>query len=188
MDQHEEQQPEESTAADSAPAAVRRKPRHLWVTRRDFFSMAGWRLFWAAIIISAVGLVRFFFPRALYEPPTTFSAGSPDDYQTGKVSQKYLKNERTFIVRSEDGIYALHAKCTHLGCTVIWSKEEHKYKCPCHGSGFHASGINFEGPAPRPLERFKISLGRDGNIIVDRGRLFREERGEWDEPDALLNV
>ena len=184
MDAHEEQRPEEN----GTPAPVRKRPRHLWVTRRDFFSMAGWRLFWAAMIVSAVGLVRFFFPRALYEPPTTFSAGYPDDYPTGKVSQKFLKSDRTFIVKGEDGIYALHAKCTHLGCTVIWSEEERKFKCPCHGSGFHASGINFEGPAPRALERFKISLGRDGTIVVDRGRMFREERGEWEEPDAQLNV
>lgn len=173
----------------SAPEPpLKRRPRNLWITRRDFFSTAGWRLFWAAVVVSAVGLVRFFFPKALYEPPTTFTAGLPDEYQVGKVNPKFLKTDRTFIVRNEDGIYALHAKCTHLGCTVIWSEEENKFKCPCHGSGFHASGINFEGPAPRALERFKISLGRDGTITVDRGRLFREERGEWDEPEAMLHL
>lgn len=188
MGQHEEQRPEEEPAVDAVATPLPRRPRHLWITRRDFFAVSGWRLLWAALAISAVGLVRFFFPRALYEPPTTFSAGYPDEYQPGKVSQKFLKSERTFIIKDEDGIYALHGKCTHLGCTVIWSEEESKFKCPCHGSGFHASGINFEGPAPRPLERFKITLGRDGKIIVDRGRMFREERGEWDEPDALLNA
>jgi len=170
------------------PVPPRRRPRHLWITRRDFFSAAGWRLLWVAMAVSAVGLIRFFFPRALYEPPTTFSAGYPEEYQAGKVSRKFLNSDRTFIVRDESGIYALSAKCTHLGCTVIWSEEEHKFKCPCHGSGFHASGINFEGPAPRALERFKIALGRDGRIIVDRGRRFLEEQGEWDEPEAMLNV
>lgn len=188
MAQNEEQRPAETPAGDAVEQPVLRRPRHLWITRRDFFAVAGWRLLWAGLAVSAVGLVRFFFPRALYEPPTTFAAGYPDEYQTGKVSQKFLKTDRTFIVKDEDGIYALHAKCTHLGCTVIWSEEENKFKCPCHGSGFHSSGINFEGPAPRALERFKISLGRDGTIVVDRGRMFREERGEWEEPDAVLNV
>ena len=184
QEQPVEAQPPEEREEMPAP----RRPRHLWITRRDFFAVTAWRLFWVALAVSAVGLVRFFFPRALYEPPTTFSAGFPDEFQPGKVSQKFLKTDRTFIVRDEDGIYALHARCTHLGCTVIWSEAEKKFKCPCHGSGFHDSGINFEGPAPRALERFKIVLGRDGKIIVDRGRLFREEQGGWEEPEAKLNV
>ena len=34
-----------------------------------------------------------------------------------------------------------------------WLDGEQKFKCPCHGSGFYMTGVNFEGPAPRPLER-----------------------------------
>ena len=50
--------------------------------------------------------------------------------------------------------------CTHLGCTPNWLEGEQKFKCPCHGSGFYKDGINFEGPAPRPLERYAIRIGR----------------------------
>ena len=42
---------------------------------------------------------------------------------------------------------------------------ENKFKCPCHGSGFRTTGINFEGPAPRPLERARIVLADDGQIL-----------------------
>jgi cytochrome b6-f complex iron-sulfur subunit len=158
------------------------------MSRRDFFALAGWRLLWVAGGISLLGLLRFFFPRALYEPPTTFKAGFPDEFPADSVSEKYLKSHRTYIIRSEEGIYALSARCTHLGCTVIWSAGENKFKCPCHGSGFHTSGVNFEGPAPRALERQRVLLDREGQIVVDRGRIYREERGEWDDPDALLSV
>ena len=133
---------------------------------------------------------RFFFPNDGPGGSDRFKVGFPEEYPAsaeGTVSERF-KERGVWIVRNLDGIYALSTECTHLGCTVIWSEEERKFKCPCHGSGFHASGINFEGPAPRALERFKISLGRDGTIVVDRGRMFREERGEWDEPDAMLNA
>ena len=65
---------------------------------------------------------------------------------------------------------------------------EEKFKCPCHGSGFRSSGINFEGPAPRPLERYKISLAPDGQIIVDKNKSFKQEKGEWEREESFLKV
>jgi hypothetical protein len=60
----------------------------------------------------------------------------------------------------------LIAVCTHLGCSPNWLPAENKFKCPCHGSGFYMSGVNFEGPAPRPLERARIVLADDGQILI----------------------
>ncbi|CUS93988.1 ubiquinol-cytochrome c reductase iron-sulfur subunit [Candidatus Kryptonium thompsonii] len=91
-----------------------------------------------------------------------------------------------WIVREEDGFYALLAVCTHLGCTPRWLSSENKFKCPCHGSGFRKSGINFEGPAPRPLERVKITLAEDGQILIDKGITYRYEKGEWGKPGSFL--
>jgi cytochrome b6-f complex iron-sulfur subunit len=85
-------------------------------------------------------------------------------------------------------IYALIAICTHLGCTPNWLSEEQKFKCPCHGSGYYKSGINFEGPTPRPLERAAISLASDGQILVDKNVTFRCEKGEWSNPGSFLKV
>ncbi len=78
-------------------------------------------------------------------------------------------------------IFALKSVCTHLGCTPNWLEAEQKFKCPCHGSGFYKDGINFEGPAPRPLERYAISIASDGEIEIDKSRTFFEEKGEWSE-------
>ena len=82
----------------------------------------------------------------------------------------------------------ISAICTHLGCTPNWLPEEQKFKCPCHGSGYYKSGINFEGPTPRPLERVAISLASDGQILVDKSVTFRYEKGEWSDPRSFLKI
>ena len=107
------------------------------------------------------------------------------------MSEKYKQEYRVWIVREEEGIYAVFAKCTHLGCTPRWLGTENKFKCPCHGSGFYKDGLNFEGPAPRPLDRFEIRLADDGQLVVDKSRTFRMKAGtDPDEqfPQSVLKV
>lgn len=159
---------------------------HLWMTRRDFASKAGWVAFFSFIATFLLGSLRYMFPRVLFEPSPRFKAGFPDDYPVGEVSTKWVKDFRVWIIREESGFYSLLAVCTHLGCTPRWLAAENKYKCPCHGSGFTKEGINFEGPAPRPLERVAISLAEDGQILIDKSVRFREERGEWGKPGSYL--
>ena len=130
--------------------------------------------------------MRSAFPRVLFTPPSTFKAGLPSDYTIGEVSEKFKKEHRVWIIREADGFYALFAKCTHLGCTPRWLKVEEKFKCPCHGSGFRKTGINFEGPAPRPLERYRSRSAEDGQLVVDKSVKYRYERGDWDKPGAFL--
>jgi cytochrome b6-f complex iron-sulfur subunit len=115
----------------------------------------------------------------------------PSDYAIGEVSEKYKQEQRVWIVREETGIYAIFAKCTHLGCTPRWLGAENKFKCPCHGSGFFKSGLNFEGPAPRPLDRFKVTIGDDGQLVVDKSKVFKmAPGGEPDEQhaDSIVKV
>ncbi len=158
------------------------------MNRRKFFFRAGWTTFVAFIGIVIIGSIRFLFPRVLFEPSPIFKAGFPDEYLVGMVSTKWLKDYRVFLVREEKGLFAISAICTHLGCTPIWLDIENKFKCPCHGSGFSLDGINFEGPAPRPLERLKITLADDGQIEIDRSIKYLFERSEWQKPGAFLNV
>lgn len=160
---------------------------HLW-SRRDFFSLSGWGMIIATLIGSTIAFARFMFPRVLFEPKTAFKAGMPDEYPVGMVSEKFKETQRVWIVRTEKGIYSLLAICTHLGCAPRWLEAENKFKCPCHGSGFHRDGINFEGPAPRALERLKISLTDEGEILIDKSVKFLFEKGEWEKADAFLKV
>ncbi len=165
-----------------------RKERDTFV-RRHFLSVAAWGGFFLSVGVGALGMLRFMFPRVLFEPSTSFEAGNPGDYVVGEVSEKFKLSERVWIIRENDGsIYALLANCTHLGCTPRWLASEDKFKCPCHGSGFRRSGVNFEGPAPRPLERVKIALTEEGGIVIDKAKRFRHEKGEWTNPEASLRI
>ncbi len=159
----------------------------LW-SRRDFVGRLNWAGFGAFSTLFLLGFVRSAFPRVLFKPPSTFKAGRPDDYTIGEVSERFKKEHRVWIVRESDGFYALFAKCTHLGCTPRWLKVDQKFKCPCHGSGFRKSGINFEGPAPRPLERYRMELNEEGELVVDMGVTYRYEKGDWDKPGAFLRA
>jgi cytochrome b6-f complex iron-sulfur subunit len=139
-----------------------------------------------------LGCARFLFPNVLIEAPSRFKAGYPDGLMPGEVNTRYKSEHGVWIVCNEyEGqlqIYALRAVCTHLGCTPIWLDGEQKFKCPCHGSGFYKDGIHFEGPAPRPLERFGIRIANDGQLEVDKSRTFRRELGEWRDGASFVLV
>ena len=128
--------------------------------RRGFFKWLslGWLAFAGATGGFFTVMIRFLFPNVLFEPPQTFKIGFPDDYSTNAVDISYKKQFNVWVVRDDETIFALSTTCTHLGCTPNWLQTEGKFKCPCHGSGFRMTGINFEGPAPRPLERYKVSI------------------------------
>ena len=158
--------------------------------RRSFikWSVVGWTAFIAVVGGYSSMVLRYLFPNVLFEPVQTFRAGMPDDYEPRSVSERYKDQYGVWMVRDEEKIYALSTVCTHLGCTPNWLASENKFKCPCHGSGFYSTGVNFEGPAPRPLERFKIGLTDDGEIIVDKTKKFQQEKGEWNDPDSYILV
>jgi cytochrome b6-f complex iron-sulfur subunit len=139
-----------------------------------------------------LGLARFFFPNVLAEPPSKFKVGFKEGFPAGKVETKYVAQYGVWVVNGEfqgqQQIYALKTVCTHLGCTPSWLEAEQKFKCPCHGSGFYKDGINFEGPAPRPLERYAIRIADDGQLEVDKSRAFQEELGQWADPASFVTV
>ena len=177
-----------------APAAAAKPAVNTAATapmdRRSFLSWFG--LAWVSFAAATGGalsiILRFLFPNVVFEPPTSFRAGFPNDYETGKVDERWKEKFGVWMVRVPEGIYALSTICTHLGCTPNWLDTESKFKCPCHGSGFYKTGINFEGPAPRPLERYKIGLAEDGQILIDKSKKFQQEKGEWNNPESFLTL
>ena len=155
------------------------------VTRRRFFACIGWSSFAAFWLSIGLAMGRFFFPRVLYEPSPRFQAGKPEDYAVGEVNTRFLKDQRVWIVRAHDGLYALSAICTHLGCTPIWHGGEDRFKCPCHGSNFLLDGTNVAGPAPVPLYRPALELDVSGMLVVDKSRMANEP-GERDKPPFFV--
>ena len=139
-----------------------------------------------------LGLARFMFPNILREPPSKFKVGFPADFPPGFVETKYKAKFGVWVVNGtyegQSQLYALQSVCTHLGCTPNWLEAEQKFKCPCHGSGFYKDGINFEGPAPRPLERYAIRIADDGQIEIDKSQTFQQEMGGWEDPMSYVSA
>jgi cytochrome b6-f complex iron-sulfur subunit len=168
------------------------------IPRRSWFSITamiwiGWGAFALGVTQFTALMGRFMFPNVLAEPPSTIKIGLPANYEPEDVNERFKAEWGFWVVRStryggEDIIYALKSVCTHLGCPPNWLAGEQKFKCPCHGSGFYISGINFEGPAPRPLERFKLVVGDDGQLVVDKSQLFQQELGQWSDPESYIQV
>ncbi|QDT56724.1 Cytochrome b6-f complex iron-sulfur subunit [Caulifigura coniformis] len=143
--------------------------------------------------LSGLAMARFMMPNTVLELPSRFKVGSTGDYPLGTVSEKYKASRGVWIVHTDsyDGrniLYALSSVCTHLGCTPNWLDAEQKFKCPCHGSGFYINGINFEGPAPRPLERVGLRVAEDGQLEVDKSVKFQEELGQWSDEKSFVQI
>ncbi len=150
------------------------------------------RLVWTGVIAFLgawlLAFFRFFLPRTIFEPSTVFKIGYPSDFGLG-VDTKFQQKYRIWVDRVPGRLFVIYAKCTHLGCTPDWKPSENKFKCPCHGSGYDSEGINFEGPAPRPMDRAHVELAPDGQIIVDTSRLYQWPKGQpshFDDPGAFL--
>ncbi len=140
----------------------------------------------------SMGLARYFFPNVLAEPPSSFKVGTKEGFPSGVVETKFVAQYGVWVVNADfegvQQIYALKTVCTHLGCTPNWLEAEQKFKCPCHGSGFYKDGINFEGPAPRPLERYAIRIADDGQLEIDKSKSFQEELGQWNDPASYVTA
>jgi cytochrome b6-f complex iron-sulfur subunit len=164
------------------------------VSRRAFMSSAalgvGWFAFGAGTVISiGPAFGRFMMPNVLEEPDPRVRVGKLQRYvemQPGDVNEDY-KPQGIWMIRETDRVAALSIICTHLGCIPNWLPNDRKFKCPCHGSGYKPSGINFEGPTPRPLERFRITI-EDGIVVVDKSKKFQYELGQWDTAGSFLTV
>jgi len=173
-------------AAAAARAASKKEEPKTNKPRRRFI----WASIGAFLAANFLMFLRFFFPRTLFEPTTVFKIGYPSDFQLG-VDERFKQQARIWVVREADRVFVIFARCTHLGCTPDWKQSEDKFKCPCHGSGYTPEGINFEGPAPRPMDRAHVELDAQGQIIVDTSKLYSWPKGgtdQFDDPGAFIPV
>lgn len=183
--------PEAGPAGTAAPSAASGASSSPEMTRRGLFSWAAvaWVGFTAAIGGCVTAMGRFMFPNVLFEPPTSFKVGRPEDFPPGVVDERFKEAHGVWIINNDGRLYSLIAICTHLGCPPAWLEAQNKFKCPCHGSGYYKSGINFEGPTPRPLERAMIAVDPDdGQILVDKAVKFLWEQGQWDDPNSFIRT
>ncbi len=184
MDDQDEEEKKEKAAAEIQAVNERTgnveliDPRS---SRRGFLKSFGIGAVLVALGGQAYAMLRSLFPNVLYEPPQKFSVGNLDKYNEGG---SFLEDKQLFIFREKNTFHAISAACTHLGCTVKMVKlnqakkvtvhgqemdEQYEFHCPCHGSKYYGDGTNYAGPAPRPLDYFKLELSPDGSqLIVDK--------------------
>jgi len=136
-------------------------------SRRAFFVQIGTGA--CAVAAAGSGLVTLDFlkPKVLFEPSTSFLAGSPLDFTDGVV--RFNKEKKAYVVGGAAGVYALSAVCTHLGCITRFRSDDRVIACPCHGSRFDLAGNVVHGPAGRALPWLDVIQDAAGNLIVDTG-------------------
>ncbi|MBS1788428.1 MAG: ubiquinol-cytochrome c reductase iron-sulfur subunit [Acidobacteria bacterium] len=153
-------------------------------SRRSFLARLGVGATLVGLAGQALAYLRALKPNVLYEEPQKFKVGTPDQFGEGG---KFLEERRLFVFKERSTFYAVSAACTHLGCTVKMQKlnqpkkvktrqrefeEQYEFHCPCHGSKYYGDGTNYAGPAPRPLDYFKLEVSPDdGQIIVDMAQV-----------------
>jgi cytochrome b6-f complex iron-sulfur subunit len=141
-------------------------------SRRHFLFAVGTISVAAGVAGFLATTLRYLYPNVLYEPPTRFPIGRPDDFPPGNPT--FMSEKRLFIFNSSTGFYAISSICTHLGCNVNHVNGD-GFACPCHGSRFDRNGLVVHGPAPRPLAWFGLSLSPRGELVVDERRLVKPD-------------
>jgi len=116
--------------------------------------------------LTSYGLLRFLGYQSSPPTPTQFTLKSPREYARGSVTA--VPEARAYIGRDDNGLFAISAVCTHLGCTV--NQSDDGYACPCHGSKFNAGGYVLTGPARLPLDRLELTLSPEGRVVLDTTR------------------
>ncbi len=114
------------------------------------------------------------------------SAGNKKDilarFQANKDEPILNQQGRFFLIHAPGAIAAAYVKCTHLGCTVPYTKSEGQFHCPCHGSLYEkTTALVIGGPAPRGLDLFNVSETATGSLIVDTNPLnvLKRPDNEW---------
>jgi cytochrome b6-f complex iron-sulfur subunit len=136
------------------------------IDRRAFFTKIGLASLGVAAAGTLVFSYEFLSPNVLYEPSPIVNVGKPENFAVNSVTMDV--NSGIYLVRADEGFFALSAVCTHLGCLTAWNQDLGIIACPCHGSKFTRTGEKIEGPAPKPLPWLKTSVSDEGDLVVDR--------------------
>lgn len=133
--------------------------------RRDFLGIAAIGSAATAIGVAGIGAARLPMPSVFPEADMQVKLGPTSQFLGVPVTP--VAEHRLWIYSDSNGLFAISAVCTHLGC-VVQSQGEDGFFCPCHGSRFDRAGKPTAGPAPGPLHYLKLSLSPDGQLVVNK--------------------
>lgn len=163
-----------------SPSPSNEQGRTLIEGRRSFLQTIGVGGLLAGLVGFWWQALRSLIPNVLYEPPMKFKIGHPSQLADGMT---FLEDKRLYVFKEGRSFYAISGACTHLGCTVKYTKLNQakqveiggekktvtsEFHCPCHGSKFYGDGTNYAGPAPKPLHWYKLEVAPDdGQLVVN---------------------
>ncbi len=141
------------------------------------------------LVESLAAFLVYFWPRKFGTFGSKVTIGAPSDFAIGAITT--IVEAKMFVSHVPEGFLAMYWKCPHLGCTVQWHPEEPsedklaqsgRFHCPCHGSIYDRTGQIISGPAPRPMDLFKMSL-ENGKLVADTGVII--QRAHWEPSQAF---
>ena len=138
--------------------------------RRQFIRRAAVTLVTVTGAVAAMSYLRQFFPRLAGERRRIL-LGDPVLFPVDTFT--YLDEHNLFVYKDHEGIRAVSAVCTHLGC--ILEKTTDGFECPCHGSCYNLDGEVLSGPATRNLSWYRVSRTTDGRLVIDPAKIVSPE-------------
>jgi cytochrome b6-f complex iron-sulfur subunit len=181
-------------------------PEEYGVTRRKFFNRAIGAVFGLFMLQFTLASLAFIWPKLKGGFGTPIKAGSyealkAESFQAGKVFPVFVPAAQSWVVPfnleelegssfeatpfviaggESDGVglMALWQRCVHLGCRVPSCESSQGFECPCHGSKYNRHGEYEDGPAPRNLDRFAVSVDSAGQLVVDTGTVVQTARSK----------
>ena len=158
-------------AAVPKVAAESQGPSQQEMNRREFLTYAWGGALGLLGLQAAVGSFLYMYPRfRAGEFGGKFFLGPESAMPDPSAAPLPDTNGKFWLVTTQEGEpRALYMVCTHLGCLYKWEASNGRFECPCHGSKFTRDGDYIEGPAPRSLDYFEISV-EEGQVVVDTGR------------------
>jgi cytochrome b6-f complex iron-sulfur subunit len=180
----------------AARAQARAGRKHFKLDRRVAIRWAGWGSILAILGGWTNGFLGFFHPNKTGAFGGTITAATTSELKVGDV--KAVTDGKFYLTHVPEGYIALWWKCPHLGCTVPWKEndppegqdvghfDKGRFNCPCHGSIYDRYGQIIRGPAPRPMDRFPVTIEGD-KVKVETGptkAITRNQAG----PDAAVNA
>jgi cytochrome b6-f complex iron-sulfur subunit len=133
-------------------------------TRRQFLRQ-GWKIGGGLLAVAAGWTVfESLRPLATGASGGTLVLGKPSNYPP--ESATYVPDGRLFVANTGTRIFALSQRCPHLGCRVPFCDSSGRFECPCHGSKYDLGGEWIEGPAPRGMDRYQLTVDSSTGVLV----------------------
>ena len=133
------------------------------MNRKSFLRKMSLTLSAIAGLIAGISLLRQLYPPSFIRG-LRLKIGKLHEYPIDNYT--FVDKNNLFVYRDHEGVKAVSAVCTHLGCTLHRSTDG--FVCPCHGSVYNNNGQVLSGPAPTDLKWYKVEESPDGNLVVDK--------------------